>query len=511
MRELEFFAAMYLEAVCDESRNRFLAKWSQGQGSTESKIQQFQDRIGTDTYSDLMEEFRRLMGAKKAVMFQSKDQGDLKNEVEYRDITVLASAQQPEDKVDILRSELLDFYRNQDPQKGCPCSTMLLDITDTVRIVQVESAQSDLSVQSYERESCTIAYVRLDYTDQLNDNKTGHIFFAFFYQKMQINQLQAVLEYLQGFLSFRHSLKLRIEKDFNGNLFGKRTEELWRIDWLSIEKAGAHTDSSNVNRLIRGRWEQTDILNILFGKEGGGTDDSSQLLRLTYNIIIAMYYRAVISDERKQFIAADNIEESNESGKGGSYRRIRDLIEFSEGTFSGISIGFGRSQSAQQINDAYLYGADNVPIKNDGIYTGGVPESKSITFRSKYLRAFLVDILCNIETHGAKNGKAEIYIETRENAPGYLVFKNQVDVGQDDHTAWCKRENYRLKQAIEFDHVDTAIPKGISLGCIAHCVQWAGRLVVSYIPEDENVYFSIKLPIIKNKEGVSDGEIVDRR
>ena len=123
---------------------------------------------------------------------------------------------------------------------------------------------------------------------------------------------------------------------------------------------------------------------------------------------------------------------------------------------------FGNGQTAEDINNALLYGAHNSIQSQDGksSYTG-IPADKYITFRSKYLRAFLVDILCNIETHGAKGECAEIYIEDCPTPPGYLVFQNQVTNSSDNPELWCREKNYKLKQSIEFDHVETSIPTEI--------------------------------------------------
>lgn len=520
MEKLEFLASMYLEAVCDETRREFLKGWNVELGHEEDRIRSFENEIGKAPYSDLLDILRVLMDAKKVIMFHAKSQGDLVDSVEYRDIMVLARSKEESDRIDILRSELLEFYRSHDSQAGRPASMILLDVKDTVRIVRVSAVQKDLVVQNYLRTPCTISYVRLDYTDYLNQKKTGNIFFAFFYPEMQRNQLLTILKHLQGFLSFRHNFKQRIERDFNGNLFGKRIEEAWRIDWLSIEKAGAHTDSSGVNKLISDRLKgeklavlegKTDVLKSLFGEEASQASDSSKFLKLIYNIIIAMYFRAVISDENDQFKSADNIDENDE---GTSYYRVRDLIEFSKVDYQTIKLKFGKGQSAEDINEVYLYGAVSIPKREDGKCTGGFPVPKKITFRRKYLRAFLVDILCNIQHYGVKNEWAEIYIENRKDAPGYLVFKNQVEIQEKQGEAGkldkvCRTENYKLKQSVEFDHVETAIPKGISLGCIAHCVQWAGGLVVSYVSEGNKSYFIIKLPIIRpkdEKEDISDGE-----
>ena len=123
-----------------------------------------------------------------------------------------------------------------------------------------------------------------------------------------------------------------------------------------------------------------------------------------------------------------------------------------------------------------------------------------ISFRRKYLQAFLVDILCNIVTYGTKDEYAEIYVEDRYDLPGYLVFRNQVVNNSDDPEEWCREENYKLKQSIEFNHVETSISKGFSLGCIAHCVRWAGELTANYSCKDGKTYFTIKLPIIQSKK-----------
>lgn len=508
MNKLEFFAAMYLESVCDKTRVAFLKDWEGGRQDSADKVKAFREQVEAEDHSSLIESFRELMGAKKAVMFQTRTQGDLTKEKE-RSITVLASSQEGRERIDILRSELLNFYRNHDPHGNRPFSRMLLDVKDTVRVVLVGSEQKDPAVQRYVRQPCTIAYVRLDYTDRLHKDGTGCIFFAFFYSEEQSEDLMEVLKYLQGFLSFRHDLKRRIEKDFNGNLFGKRTEEAWRIDWLSIEKAGAHTDSSGVNRLINQRSSKNneDILDTLFGSATSGPQDSSQLLKLTYNILIAMYFRAVISDGEERFTSADNIE----SGDGGDYSKVGDLIRFSEKDYKGLKLRFGSGQNEDDINNAFLYGARNEITTADGISCTGIPAYKYITFRSKYLRAFLVDILCNIETYGAKGEYAEIYIEDCPAPPGYLVFQNQVVNDTDDPEGWCRRENYKLKQSIEFDHVETSIPKGFSLGCIAHCMRWAGQLTASYSYESDKTYFTIKLPMIhtRKEEGTENGQAAD--
>src|SRR5699024_2977635 len=115
---LSFFASMYLESICNETRTAFLKRW----GKSENKIEDFHRRIETEEYNDLLTSFRKLMGAQKAVMFQTWTQEDLTDETEYRNITLLASAQGDGERVDILRSELLDFYCNHNLNSERPCS-----------------------------------------------------------------------------------------------------------------------------------------------------------------------------------------------------------------------------------------------------------------------------------------------------------------------------------------------------------------------------------------------------
>lgn len=190
MGKLKFFASMYLETVCDETRNRFLEKWHERSDHAGRKIQAFREKIETDSYNTLNETFRELMNAKKVIMFQTRNQGDLMDSVEYCDITVLASTKESgEDRIDILRSELLEFYRNHDFTNRRPASTVLLDVKDTVRIVQVNAKQNDLAVRNYFRKPCTIAYARLDYIDHLNNGKNANIFFAFLYPESLQNEL----------------------------------------------------------------------------------------------------------------------------------------------------------------------------------------------------------------------------------------------------------------------------------------------------------------------------------
>ena len=201
----------------------------------------------------------------------------------------------------------------------------------------------------------------------------------------------------------------------------------------------------------------------------------------------------------------DNI--TNDDSVGERYCKVKDLMEFSAKVSSDIEIVFGQEggerQNAKMINDAELYGEESLPQDNAGSRTSGMTEPKKITFRQKYLQAFIADILCNIERYGEKGSKAEIFIEPSANGPAYLVFRNLVPTGTIPNgkslQLFCIEKNYSLKQSIEYDNVKSDGAKGISLGCIAHCMRSAGTpgLIVYYSAKDNKVYFTIKLPIIK--------------
>ena len=178
LKKIEFFASMYLEAVCDETRVAFLEHWREEQSGLADKVGTFRKRIETEDYSSLLNSFRELMGGKKAVMFQTKAQNDLTGKPE-QSITVLTSSQDEEqEQIDILRSELLEFYCNHDSHMDRPFSQMLLDVKDTARVVLVGREQKDLAVQNYVRQPCTIAYARLDYTDRLCSDVFSSPFFT---------------------------------------------------------------------------------------------------------------------------------------------------------------------------------------------------------------------------------------------------------------------------------------------------------------------------------------------
>ena len=436
-----------------------------------------------------------------AIMFQERNRRPLTSEVNPRDIILLdRSNESIQDRIGILRSELLKFYHNgrqmskdsQDP----PCdSNLLLNIKDEVQIVRVNSLQMDPIVQSYTRDPCVICYIQLRYNDQLS-SADKYIYFAFFYSKNKEKDLLSILECLRSLLSFRNDLMQRITKDFSGNLYGKQKEIAWCNAWLSIEKAGAHADSSKINRLIQSaKFDNTNILHTLFRKNDDQTRQAKQLLELIYNIEISMYYRAIMSEGDCSFLSADNIL-YYEEGQNKPYFKVEHVLQFSEIETDTIKVDY----TPRDINNAYLYGKESICKTQDGTDISGVPVPKEITCRSRYLRAFMVDILNNITKHAKEGSVPKIYLELGNDDPGYLVFANEVKDGPIEKIdEWCTHHNYTLKQSAEFDHADNPnAPKGISLGCIAHCMSQYGNFIVQYASNQNRAWFYIKLPIIKN-------------
>lgn len=508
-RKHDFYRSMFLECVCDTERRNFL------KNKTQEGLDDFRKKITEKSYDQLLDSFAEMMQAKTAILFQERRCRPLDQADYSRNINVLSRSKEGSNKcISFLRSELIDFYCSPFGEgKTGPVSSLLLDIKDTVRVVEVAQMQKDPMVCEYSRDPCVICYIQLNYTDQLSLEKK-YIYFAFFYDILQKDDLAGLLEYIRRFLSFRFDLKLRIEKDFNGNLFGERIEATWCNDWLSIEKAGAHTDSSGISRLLKeADFNSSKIMDILFssGQKSGSEGLSAEkenankqkkiIYRFIYNINISMYYRAAISQGRNPISAVDDIIKEPPEGTK-RYYLIEDVLEFTPVGEDKILYGTGEHSDAtvmEAINKAALFGKTGTPKNANNKSTGGIPKKKTLTIQRRYLQAFIMDILHNMEKHGKTGCPARIYIEQRQNTQGYLVFCNEVPVdGKGNLNDWCLANNYLLKQAAEFDNSkDSNAQKGMSLGCIAHCMREYGNIVVRYKHCNNRLFFEIKLPIIQ--------------
>lgn len=501
-QKLEFLTSMYLECVCDQSRIHCLQNEL---GTNFTGLSQFKEHIQNKPYAELLDIFKKLMHSKMAIMFQERNRKPLTQCVKKRDIILLdRSNESVSDRINILRSELLEFYINysysgNQPQDPPSASKLLLKIKDEVRIVQVKEDQIDSMVCNYKREPCVICYIQLCYYDRLS-LADKYIYLAFFYSKKETNDLISLIEWIRTLLSFRNVLMERITKDFSGNLYGKQKETAWSNAWLSIEKAGAHTDSSQINRLIKSaKFNNTNILRTLLEEDEANQSQSKRLLDLIYNIEISMYYRAVISEGENPFCSTDNIlyyaDDENEP-----YYKVEHVLQFSQIDTEQIKVDY----THDDINNALLFGEESECDTQEGIGTGGMPVAKEITCRGRYLRAFFIDILNNIMKHAEKGSAAKIYLEFSPDAPGYLVFANEVKNGPSTEIEhWCSQKNYHLKESAEFDHAcNPNAPKGISLGCIAHCMNQYGKFIATYAPWKNRAWFYIKLPIIKKESDI---------
>lgn len=497
-RKRGFYKSMFLECVCDTEREAFL------KAINCNSLESFKGIIEDQPYDDLLDFFAKMMNAKNAIMFQERKRQPLTNDLNSRSIIILSrSTKCLGDRIGILRSELLDFYNaTSDGAPNRPASRLLIDIKDTVRVVEVAERQHDPVVGAYSRDACVIVYIQLNYMDQLSVQSKS-IYFAFFLDTERKDNLTELLDSIRKFLSFRYDLKLRIEKDFNGNLYGEKMEVAWCNAWLSIEKAGSHTDSSGISRLLKeADFESSDIMEVLF------SDCDAQVLnankkttyQFIYNVCISMYYRMAIS--QGDHSAVDDIIEAR-STSTGRYYLLEDVLKFLPVDEKIILYGTGAcsdSRVMEEINKAKLFGKKSKLKNSDGVSTGGIPAKKTLTMRRRYLQAFLMDILSNADKRKKEATATRIYLERSPNGPGYFVVSNEVPLGTDDEPeAWCLKKNYELKQATEFDHAaDPNAKKGMSLGCIAHCMKDYGSMVVRYRHQNGHVFFEIKLPIIQS-------------
>lgn len=138
-RKRQFFQSMFLECVCDAERKSFLENGIQ-MGLTE-----FRTKIAERPYDELLDFFAKMMGAKTAVLFQTRKCKTLPEGFDSRSITILSrSSESASHRIGILRSELLNFYNGACPRKGPgPASSLLMEIKDTVRVVAVAETQHD--------------------------------------------------------------------------------------------------------------------------------------------------------------------------------------------------------------------------------------------------------------------------------------------------------------------------------------------------------------------------------
>lgn len=498
---LQFLAATYLECVSNDLRNEISKRYLQ------KSFNEFKEEIKQESYDKVLESLRTITQSDMITMFQVSGGSPIKENTNYNQIVVLAESDTSR-CIPILRSELLSFYHNGKNK---------LSLKDSIRVIEVASNCNDTSVISYNRPPCTIAFIEFGYEDSSLGNSC-RIYFALFYKTDESGNyvsLTEILPNIRNFLLYRFNLIEKINKDFEGNIYGIQKEEFWKNQWLSIEKAGAHADSNFINTIIANSVFESKCINALFFENEikdteANSKDVKNVLQLISNILIARYFRLIFSSDPKLWRCFERISQKNEL--------LSDIIGFDEDY---TEIEFLNKKiplccSKKDLTNSLLYYVESIPEN------GGLPCKVKTTYSKRYLIAFFVDIFNNILKRGEK---VEIEIEyPKSDGPAYLVLKNSIsnsitEIYKDDwskmdvlkRTEYCKELNYGLKQSIEFENAyDQSRKKGISLGCLNHFMSYFGTMNVFYEYKDENIWYCIKMPIIKNnikKENTD--EIID--
>lgn len=491
----KFLYSLYLECICDNTRNKIIVDSNRKGYITENSLEEFVKIFEANTYDTVLYKLSIVSKSKMIIMFQVRKGAKITGETKWSQINVLSSPE--ERKYPILNSELLNFYINSSNQEKFN-GKLLFDIKDSVRLVSVNSVQSDKVVGTYKREDCKIAYVQLEYKDEVNNKNTNYIYFALFFDNDA--KTNEIMKSLQNFLSFKHYLLDRIKHDFRANLFGRNKEEEWKNEWLAMEKAGAHADNSTINSIIKdiGFSGETIQKALMTDKCSNAEEiEPKNMVLLTSNILIAKYFRAIFGIENESFYSLDNVVKSGNN----KYCNLDDIIRISDSLKNGEQNelnnpkGFKLVFKNNGFNEYSLYGKYGKKIGSSESI-GGMPLScnHKTTYRKRYLQAFIVDIINNALKYG---NELEISIEkTKDDEPNYLVFKNNIK----DNTTnknYLER-NYKLKASIEFDNPNgKLLTEGISLGCINHFMSYYTNMETYYEPNNINLFYCIKLPIIQ--------------
>lgn len=492
-------------------------------------------------YSNLMELFLPGLHAAAGLMFQDHLERELHECKDLWDITVLGAARKY-DNIDILRSELLRHYLSKKSED------VLLDIRDSVRVVRIDPLQEgDETVGSYERDPCIVSFIQIQYQNRNSAShvpkKRKNVYFAFLYPNKTPVSICDILEDIRNFLYFRPQLQERIEKDFDGNLFGIQKKEEWRRNCLSTDKAGSHMDSSSVSKILfKNQVSSKDLSEVLLGPAQNGNDThdncdpsdgkrsrnaenactdcqeaQTRLLEVGQNYRIALLYHYFLGnddslDVRKYMdprerIARDmpliqNNADTDPLGDGDGYDVLSDLIVFYPSPILSL-VGEESNDAYRTLNEKQIYYEEGSSSKGNvlglGAHTKGKPRpTRKITFSKRYLRAILSDVISNIKKHGVCN-TGQVCVENTGGKADCLTFQNIVTPSEKKETS-AGKENYNLKRAIEFGSVFKDVPTGFSLGSIVKYLSWIDPVQARYYMENRKLHFKISLPILQKEK-----------
>lgn len=491
-----FLSMVYLECICDNDR----VEISKNIGET---LDSFKYSIQNYNYSNIVRNLCKISNSKNCIIFQTYNGSPIDESTNYNDIVIIDKSPQNSDdneSFEITRSELLEFYRNQN-NSNIPQSQELLNIKNSLKIVKVDETQSDLIVNNYIRTPCKIVFLQL----QFNTNKKiiQNVYLALLFQDNE--KYFNILSNTKNILAFRNDIVQRFKTDFKENKPAQYADTKFRQEWLADKKAGDHMCDYNIDNIclqffakansMLKFFEDTVSKNVLCDK------DSMILISNTH---IARYFRRLVSDRFNAICARTtniNINENN----------IKKIIDFSQ-----------NCQVFDIDDDLKKEKYDIILSKGDSVTLPSFSDSNWKTYKIKYLQCFFIDILNSMYVHTNKkdwppNYKPEIKIEMFSEKYNiyYLVFKNLVEKYDNSSCSIDNiilSNNYELKQKIEFEKNATGnTAQGISLGSLSKFINDFDITdmdinIQAYYEKKEiegtnYLQFSLKLPILTKKKG----------
>lgn len=515
--KITFLASTYFECVSDELRKTVLQESLINncvlQDTEEEPNNEYKRMLDivfreSNSYEEILHYLQLITHSDMIIMFQVSGGTKILEKTEYDKLVILAETNNLERSryFPIVRSELLKFFR---------LSNSVLAIEETVKIVNIESEQKDSIVEEYRRVPCTISYIVLNYGVDSESFEDKYIYFALFY-KLKADDtyipLPEILPNVRNLLLFRPYLIKRIKKDFEKNVYGRDKETAWKNQWLSIEKAGAHADSDLIDGVInKSGYDNQCISKLFFGRtsDGANVAHEKNVIQLVSNVLIARYFRLLFSSVKSNHMIIDAVDSNN--------TLLKDIIQFNkEQTI--IELENGNQIHIEYDENVFYDWMLCQTISNKKSKNRGLESITKNTFRKKYLIAFLVDVFNNISKRSSK-----VKISIKENSGSicsYLIIQNSVvkdiaansklycsnwdDLDVTQRIEWCKDLNYRLKQSIEFENAESYdIKRGISLGCLNAFIKAFpfGNIKAMYTVQNDEIWYQLELPIIKNKQG----------
>ena len=512
---LNFLASTFLECVSDELRHNVLNQTFNG--TFDSKEYTSKDNVfsqktidsifdESNSYEDILNDLICITNSNMIIMFQVSEGVRITEHTTYDKMVVLAESKNEGSgrRFPILRSELLKFFRVADS---------VLSIGETIKVVSVDSMQSDEAVGNYKRIPCTIAFVMFNYGGYLKQAEQ-YIYFAIFYKmkdKGIYPHLLDILPSVRNLLLFRPYLINRIGKDFEKNVYGRNRETAWKNQWLSIEKAGAHADNDLIDSVINNSGYNNQCINkLFFGQVSEKSFKNEQnVIQLVSNILIARYFRLLFSSTKGNHRIVDEINDDN---------KVLEKIIFFD--VNNRKMVLNNNTNIQIEYDSSLFDKWYMckTVSSDNSLGRGVPCKVYNTFRKKYLMAFLVDVFNNISKRSS-NVRISVNVESGCSI-GFLKIANSVvesnvlnsdvypqnwnTLVESEKHNWCQSLNYKLKQSIEFENAEFPdIKKGISLGCLNSFINSFpfGKMRAYYTVENNTIWYQLELPIVENLGG----------